>query len=384
MIFQSLGSNYNFLMVLKALFTRGRDDDRETLTRVLEKRYGGIAYLYDKGRDGLAAAVSAINAERIAINGTTCSVVVEALGHSGSEIVYLDVEKTGHFSAAALKKALDSKQPPKAVVIQNTYGQPCDIIEIERIAHKHHLVLIEDLAHSIGQMYPDGREVGTVGDIVMLSFGRDKVIDVVNGGAIIVREPKLLKNMTAATETRVLKDQLRDRFYPLLSWLARRLYPIGVGKLITRYMYRFSLAEHSADGGIHPEYTMPNWQARLALAAFDELEVNLVRRRKIVSIYQEELAGLMPVESPLVRAPLLTISRNEIIDHLESYRYYLADTWFDTPIGPSRKFRSMDYPKKSMPKSVIFARTVMNLPTHRNISYKKARALAHLIKEYHV
>ena len=381
MIFQSLGSNYSFGDAIKLLFARGSEHDKETLVHWLEKHYGGSAILYDKGRNALSAALTGIKASHVAINATTCSVVVEAVTAAHGDIIYLDIEKDGHFSASTLNETLKKSPYLKAVVIQNTYGQPCDIAAIEDIAHEHNLILIEDLAHSLGQTYADGREVGTVGDIIMLSFGRDKIVDVVNGGALVVREPSLLKNIARPSQVRSKKAQTRDRIYPLLTWLARKSYGVIIGKLIIAGMYKFHLAEHSADGGIDTNHTLPSWQAKRLLSKLQMLDVNITHRRKINAIYAELLPNAIIAEQAFIRTPLYVNDRKKALQTLKSRGIYLADTWYDTPIGPKRKFIKMAYPLDVYPNAVQLSEHIINLPTHQAITPERARKLAVLLRE---
>ena len=383
MIFQSLGSNYTLMSAFKILFSRGDKKDHQAVIKWLENHYGGIAYLYAKGRDGLAAAIEGINASSVAVNGVTCSVLIDAVQHAGSNVIYIDIANDGNLRLSELDKSLRSAQPPRAIIIQNTYGNTCDIAKIESLAKKHKAIIIEDLAHCLGQKYPDGREVGTVGDIVMLSFGRDKIIDVVNGGALIIREPLFLKKIKGPSEIRPARNQIQDRFYPILTWLARRTYRIGLGKLIVYAMYKFHLAEHSADGGIHPEYDMPDWQAHYLLGELEKLSQNLDHRTKIATIYREQLSELIPTENASLRVPLLVRGRQKLIEYLAENHYLLADTWYDTPIGPKRKYQKIDYPEDTNKNSIQLARHIINLPTHVNINERQARKLATLIKEYY-
>ena len=381
MKFQSLGSNYSFGDAWRMLVSRGSESDSHALITWLEKRYGGIAILYDKGRDALSASLSSSGIKRVAINGVTCSVVVEAALTAKSEIIYLDVEHDGNFSAETLQAALASDTPPQAIVIQNTYGYPSDISSIEQLARAHNLVLIEDLAHSLGQTYADGREVGTIGDIVMLSFGRDKVVDVVNGGALIIREPSLLKGLPRPTKFRAAKVQFRDRIYPLLTCLGRALYGVVIGKAIIAGMYRFHLAEHSADGGIHTEFTMPHWQAKLLLRQLTMLDKNVAHRKEIAQIYANTLPTLVIAKTSLIRTPLWVTDRAKVIAALAQNGFQLADTWYDVPIGPKRKFETFDYSLSEHPGAVDLAHHVINLPTHRGISPSTARKIAEIVKE---
>ena len=89
--------------------------------------------------------------------------------------------------------------------------------------------MIEDLAHSAGGTYETGAEVGTVGDMTVLSFSQDKSIDAVSGGALIIRHPQI-KLATFSFQSISPSKQLQDRLYPLLSSSVRWLYPTKLGK----------------------------------------------------------------------------------------------------------------------------------------------------------
>lgn len=185
-IFNSLGSNYDFNFVLKTLFARGEDSK---LKSFLENKYPGKATLLYKGREAIELGLKSLNLPKgsfVAINGFTCFAVYDAIKKAGLNVEYLDIEKGDlNFSPESLQAALTKDSKIKAVIIQNTLGFPCDIDNISKICQENKLILIEDLAHSIGTRYENGQEAGTVGDMVILSFSQDKMIDAVSGGALI-------------------------------------------------------------------------------------------------------------------------------------------------------------------------------------------------------
>src|SRR3989344_5571860 len=195
-IFNSLGSNYYARYVLKALFSVGSRKDIKDLRNLHEEKYHGKAILFYKGREALTFALKILNLPKkseVAINGFTCVAVFNAIRYAGFEALCLDLDETGglNFTAKTLENSLKSNKNIKVVIVQNTLGYPCDIEKIEKLCRKHKLILIEDLAHCVGTVYEDGRETGTVGDLVVLSFSQDKIIDAVSGGALIVRNKKL-------------------------------------------------------------------------------------------------------------------------------------------------------------------------------------------------
>lgn len=384
MKFQALGSNYSFSWSMRQLFAIGSKKDSKQLTKTLENRYGGHAYLYAKGRDALSEAVRICmedGSSQVAINGLTCSVVVEAIEDLQATPLYLDVDPdTAHFSAAELETAIKNNPDICAVIVQNTYGQTCDIGQIESMARARNIVLIEDLAHSVGQTYPDGREVGTVGDLVMLSFGRDKLLDVVNGGALVVRSAHLASSVQPPSDHSSLLSQFRDRIYPTLTLKVRRLYDTGLGKAIHSIMYKTGLAVRSADGGIYRTAGMPHWQAKLALERFTHLDELNEHRRARMSEYERYFGESLISRGGTIRAAVRVKDREATLGQLRDAGYELSDTWYDSPIGPSRKYEKIAYPEMDCRNSVEISKNIINLPTHAEINSDDTERIAEIVR----
>lgn len=381
MIFQALGSTNNFRQSIALLFSKGSAHDTMRLKRALEQRYEGTAYLYAKGRFALAAAISTTSAKAVAINGFTCSVVVDAVRHAKAEPIYIDISESDyHYSAAALEDTLKKNSDIQAIIIQNTFGIPCDIQAIESIAKKYNCLIIEDLAHSIGQTYADGREMGTVGDLVMLSFGRDKLIDVVNGGALIVRNPEITRPVTPTRKIRSI-DSIRDRWYPLFTWVVRATYPIVLGKILLAFTYRTGLMTRAADGSINTSLRLADWKSRQILQRLHGLDQNLLSRKRIVEQYSVGLKGKVSSDTT-IRAVLEVDAPDTLRKQLRSRGLMLDDTWYDTPIGPARKYGALRYPEKDCPNALRAARTIINLPTHQYVTPRTIKLITQIIKEH--
>ncbi len=384
MKFQALGSHYDFAWAMRQLFATGSKRHSAQLVQRLERRYGGKAYLYDKGRNALSEAVRVsihTDTPLIAVNALTCSVVVEAIDDTAATPVYIDVDPhTAHFTADALEKAFHARPAISAVIVQNTYGRPCDIAAIEAVVRKFDALLIEDLAHSIGQTYPDGREVGTVGDLVMLSFGRDKLLDAVNGGALIVRSQHLTETVVAPNRWPRLRTQWQDRIYPILTWKVRSFYVSGLGKALLVAMYKFGLARRSADGGINRSLRLPHWQAKLVLKRLDSLEQTNLQRREHMSTYERYFGDELVSKDGTLRAAIAVADRAQTLKELRAAGYELRDTWYDTPIGPARKYATIAYPTNSLPIAVELAAKLINLPTHSHISTDDIERISAIVR----
>src|SRR3989344_5335718 len=190
-VFNSLGSNYNLRFALKALAPRIGHHHLK-LNEFLENKYGGETILFHKGREALELALKIIQKidglpprSGVAINGFTCFALYRAVINAGCTPYFLDAEEGRlDFSPETLKTTLAENENIKAVIVQNTLGYPSKIEEIAKICEERRVLLIEDLAHSVGSVYLSGREAGAFGDFVVLSFSQDKIIDSVSRGAL--------------------------------------------------------------------------------------------------------------------------------------------------------------------------------------------------------
>lgn len=386
-IFNSLGSNYNLSYILKSLGS-AKQKGQENLKQFLEKKYGGRVIFFYKGREALTAALHILDLpsnSEIAINGFTCVAVFNAIRKAGLEPACLDLDEKGglNFTAKTLEEKIKSNKKIKAVVIQNTLGYPCNIKGIEKICKKNKLILIEDLAHCVGTIYEDGRETGMVGDMIVLSFSQDKIIDAVSGGALVVRNSKFIMINSSKTRGHNLKLQVksqrfsRDRLYPVLTYKIRMLYLVELGKLYHFFLKRLGLMSKVMDESFYDFYALPAWNAHMALSEFIRLDKQLIHRKKIANSYAERLPDslfmfdkkktkeVVSLSSNL-RFPVFVKNRAKLVSLLKSRGVYLSDIWY-TDVAPE------------CPNAVADSKTILNLPTHINVSEKDAVKICEII-----
>ena len=119
---------------------------------------------------------------------TTSSIVWE-----GCKPVFVDIEPdTFNIDPSKIEDAITPRT--SAILATHVYGNPCDIDAIQTIADKYGLKVIYDAAHCFGTKYK-GRSVFEYGDISTTSFHATKLFHTVEGGAVITRNPEVLKKM---------------------------------------------------------------------------------------------------------------------------------------------------------------------------------------------
>lgn len=392
MIFNSLSSNYSWSDAWSNLIGFGRDRDRQALADRLLKHYGGVSVeLYDSGRVALKRAVILSGAKRVASNSFSCFVVEQSVGCAGAKPLLLDSSSSQrwrfNFDPKTLEAAGERYPDLGAVIVQNTFGIPIDIRPIEAYCQKRGLVLIEDLAHGLWATYPDGREVGTVGDLVMFSFGRDKPVDSGGGGALVVRRPDLKPQ--DPPQPRPNPNPLvgfNKRIYPLASCLVRVAYrwPL-LGKVVHQaFKALLVLRPASRKSADELGFRLNANRARAISRNLDGLAKQLERRRNLASLYQLD----KPVDqgSALVRWPVLVDPsvRRFLLGALAAAGFNLVDTWYDNPVYPAREpfLTQSTYRSKNLPQTTKVCQQIVNLPLHRQITTAQARKIQSIVDSF--
>ncbi len=389
--FNSLGSNHTLFSALRILFAGGGSSAKRRLTEYIEKRYGGRAILMYKGREALRFALSAIpEKSAVAINGYTCWAVYQAIQEGGHICHYLDISDASlNFSPQTLRDALATNPAIKAVVIQNTLGAPCDIEAIVALCKERGIILIEDAAHSIGTVYASGAEAGTVGDFVILSFSQDKVIDAVAGGALIIRNKKY-EELAVRPKKVSFTQQLKDRLYPLLAWKIRAAHSLYLGAIVHGLFRGLRiLSRPLPDAGSSEAHELPSWYCTEILRQYEDLENIARHRREIAGVYAKTIdksllvsanAGTLS-QSTNLRFPILVEGRERLIEYLKDRNVYVGDVWYDAPVGPKRFLNRTDY-RGQCPTAEKVAATMVNLPTHINVSSADAKLIAEHVNQW--
>ena len=392
MIFNSLSSNYSWSDAWRNLFGWGRDSDRRALAGRLLKDYDGVAVeLYDSGRVALKRAVILSGAKRVASNSFSCFVVEQSVVCAGAKPLLLDSSRHSrwrfNFDPKTLQAAGEKYPDLGAVIVQNTFGIPIDIRPIEAYCQERGLVLIEDLAHGLRAVYPDGRPVGTVGDLVMFSFGRDKPVDSGGGGALVIRRPDL--KPADPPQPRPNPNPLvsfNKRIYPLASCLVRASYrwPL-LGKLVHQaFKAALVLRPASRKSADELGFSLNANRARAINRNLDSLDDQLERRRNLASLYQLD----QPVSrgSALVRWPVLVDPsvRRFLLAGLAGSGFNLVDTWYDNPVYPAREpfLTQSSFRPKNLPQTTAVCQQIVNLPLHRQITTAQARKIQSIVESY--
>ena len=144
----------------------------------------------------LAAKLAGIKkGTKVFCSDLTFAASTNPIVYEGAEPVFIDSEyKSWNMDPEALEKAFEKYPEVKHVVTVNLFGTPCDYDKIREICDRHHAIIIEDAAESLGAEY-NGRRAGTFGDISAVSFNGNKIITGTSGGMLLTNDEALAKKV---------------------------------------------------------------------------------------------------------------------------------------------------------------------------------------------
>ncbi|TGY42459.1 LegC family aminotransferase [Clostridium sartagoforme] len=116
---------------------------------------------------------------------------VNAIKYVGAIPVFVDVDReTFVMDVNKVEELITEKT--KAIMPVHIYGYPVEMDELNGIAKKYNLFVIEDATEALGTLYK-GKLAGTLGDVGCFSFNGNKLITTGAGGMLITNNEELGK-----------------------------------------------------------------------------------------------------------------------------------------------------------------------------------------------
>ena len=137
----------------------------------------------------------------------TFSASANPIVYLGATPIFIDSEReTWNISPKLLEAAIEDRlkqgKKPKAIVAVHLYGMPYNVREVNEIAARYDIPILEDSAEALGSSY-NGNKCGTFGDISVLSFNGNKIITTSGGGAMVSKNKGYIeKAIHLATQAR--------------------------------------------------------------------------------------------------------------------------------------------------------------------------------------
>lgn len=287
--------------------------------------------------------------------------------YCGARPVFADINPdTYNIDPDCIEECITEKT--KAIVAVDFTGQAVDVNRIRSICEKHHLVFVEDAAHSLGTKY-NGKPVGSIADMTEFSFHPVKTCTAGEGGAITTNDDELYKKLLlfrthGITRVPDLMDKESEG-----GWYYQQ---IALG-----YNYR-----------------MTDIQAALLSSQLDKLDMFAVRRKELVKRYDEVFSHMPEItvqkeiaESDTVRhlyilqfnLEMLTCDRREIFDALQAEGVGVNVHYIPTYSFPY--YQKLGYRMGSCPNAEKLYERIVSIPLYYSLTNEQQDRVIDAVKK---
>ena len=326
--------------------------------------------------------------DEVVLPGATCSVMVNAVLRVGAKPVFADIDpETFGSSAEGIEKVLSDAT--RVVVAQHSFGIPCDIAPIVRLARERGLFLVEDCALALDSRR-DGRVVGSFGDAAIFSTDHSKPLNTIIGGLLYSTDPALIEMvrrfqreappLSPPVQWELWRRLLLERSYCTPSRYGR-MEAVAIFESVRKRLLQRPSPVSGDDASSSPvaedpfyPAKMPPFLARLGVLELGRWQEKRAARRRVFGDLLEALRRT-PVARHLPAAyadPALEITPLRLVwsqpdgDRLRGRMERFLEvgwTWFMTPIVSTREpLTNYGYVAGSCPLSERLGSGMVNLP----------------------
>lgn len=176
-----------------------------------EKRYGfRKCLLTTSGTDALEMCAMLCElkpGDEVIVPSYTFVSTAIAFLREGAKVVFADSGADNpNVTVETIKPLINNHT--RVIVVVHYAGVACDMDAIMTLAQEHHLLVVEDAAHSIDSYYK-GRPLGGIGHLGAFSFHETKNINCGEGGMLVVNDERFVRRSEIIWE----KGTNRAEFY---------------------------------------------------------------------------------------------------------------------------------------------------------------------------
>lgn len=145
------------------------------------------------GTDALFIALKALgigDGNEVITSANSFIATAEAITLTGAKVVFVDCDpQTYNIDVKKIPSAITPRT--KAIIAVHLYGQPADMVTLQKVAREYRLYMIEDAAQAHGAEI-NGQRVGCLGHVACFSFYPGKNLGAYgDAGAIVTNDEEL-------------------------------------------------------------------------------------------------------------------------------------------------------------------------------------------------
>jgi dTDP-4-amino-4,6-dideoxygalactose transaminase len=319
-------------------------------------RYLGVSHAFGvaNATDGLIISFRAAGigpGDEVIFPSHTMVASPAAVAHVGGIPGPVDIGPDHLIDPRAIEAAVTEKT--RAIMPVQLNGRTCDMDEIERIASKYNLLIIEDAAQALGSQFK-GRFAGTFGIAAAFSFYPAKILGCFgDGGAVVTNDSEVARKIA------LLRDHGRNDQGDVEMW------------------------------GLNSR--LDNLQAAILHAQFRDYDKIIERRRSIAALYDSllsDLSELVLPPAPDTNGDHFDVFQNYELeaDRRDALRAWLSERgvgtilqWGGTPV---HMFKGLGF-NVSLPQTERFFERCLMLPMNMMVTDDEVNYIAASIRAFY-
>ncbi len=312
------------------------------------------------GSDALLLALMACDigsGDEVIVPSFTFFATASAVWRLGAVPIFADIDPaTFNIDPAAIEAAITDKT--KAVIPVHLFGQCAAMDEINRIAKRNSLLVIEDVAQAIGATYGD-RVAGSIGDVGCFSFYPTKNLGGLGDGGLLTTSSAEL-----AARLRLLASHgMQPRYYHQEVGINSRLDTIQAAALNIKLP------------------CLGDWtiQRRESAKRYDDLFQSTGLNQRIIVPTAASNCGHV-WNQYTIRVP--QARREDLRRHLSSAKIG-SEVYYPVPLHRQQCFESLRQAHGHFPETDQAAAEVLSLPIFPGLTLAEQETVVHAIAKFY-
>lgn len=334
------------------------------------------------GTDALIIALKSLGikeGDEVITTDYTFFATAEAIRFVGATPVFCDVElDTYNIDPSQIEEKITDKT--KAIICVHLFGNACKMDEINDIAKRHNLYVVEDAAQAINSQY-NGKNVGNLGDVACFSFFPTKNLGCFGDGGMITTNDDDL-----ATIIRALKvhgsGENGMKAYAILNDEEVEVVEQNSGDntVYNPLKYYNYLIGHNS--------RLDEIQAAILRIKLKHLDEYTENRRSISHKYIDALKNtslVMPTETEggkhVFHLFILQSENREEIESKLKEKGIATGTYYKVPMHLQKAFNDLGYKKGDFPNAEYLSERTFAIPLFPEMNDEEREYIINSIKE---
>ena len=334
------------------------------------------------GTDALVIALKSLGigaGDEVITTPFTFFATAETISAVGAIPVFVDVENdTFNIDPAKIEEKITKKT--KAIIPVHIFGQSAKMDEINEIAKKHNLKVIEDACQAVGSKYK-GKMIGNLGDVACFSFFPTKNLGCAGDGGMLVTDDDKVATIAKALRTHGSGEN-GQKAYNLLN-------------NITEEVKTVKNADDTVYNPLKYYNYLIGYNTRLDAIQAAILSVKLThidnwnaKRREISKIYDEKLKDTDLV-TPFISEEneavyhmyiLQSENREAVLNKLKE-KGVATGVYYPVPLHLQKVYKDLGYKEGDMPVSEYLSHRTFAIPVYPELTEAEINYIIESIKE---